>query len=151
MGLRRRRTILEQDRLRVDRLKTCVRGIGVALGVIRQPDLVARSISEHPAPDDMKSGIVYIVRGAGYQKWALFRCPGHEDEIIQLSLMSDRRPRWAVTTDIVGRPTISPSVRQLDKPFAHFWVKRGKVEWCADSGRPAGHLFNETTLCARRR
>ena len=119
------------------RFKTLLRNITVGLGIVRPPDLIRQSVSEHPALDDMKSGTVYVVCGPGYQKWALFRCPGCENNIVQLSLMPGRRPRWIVTTDIIGRPTISPSVRQLDKPFAHFWVKNGAVEWCTDSGRPS--------------
>lgn len=73
--------------------------------------------------------------GPGYEKWAVFRCPKHEDEIIQLSLMQNRRPRWSITLDFLDRPTIHPSVRQLDGAYAHFWVKSGAIDWCADTGR----------------
>ena len=37
--------------------------------------------------------------------------------------------------DFLDRPTIHPSVRQLDGAYAHFWVKSGYVEWCADTGQ----------------
>lgn len=113
-----------------------LRKCAVALGFVRKPDLVGIVVSDHPPPEEMALGIVYIIGGPGYQKWAVFRCPRHEDEIIQLSLMPNRRPRWTVTLDILDRPTIHPSVRQLDGPYAHFWVKAGRVEWCADTGRP---------------
>jgi hypothetical protein len=107
----------------------------VALRLVRRPDLMANLVADHPDPDDMKVGMIYIVGGAGYRKWAYFRCPADHEEIIQLSLMRDRRPRWTVTTDLLGRPTIDPSVRQLDGSYAHFWVRKGRIEWCADSGR----------------
>ncbi len=56
-------------------------------------------------------------------------------EIIQLSLMQNRRPSWDVTIDSLDRPTVSPSVRQLEGSYAHFWIKKGSVEWCGDTGR----------------
>ena len=115
--------------------RTLLRDIAVHLGFIRSPELISQLVFEHPAPEAMQPGIIYIVGGPGYQKWAVFRCPRYKDEIIQLSLMANRRPRWTITTDFIGRPTIHPSVRQLDGSFAHFWVKRGLVEWCVDSGQ----------------
>lgn len=111
-----------------------------AFGFIAKPNLVAMLVSDHPVAEAMNPGVVYIVGGTGYQKWAVFRCPGHEHEIIQLSLMPTRRPRWTVALDFFERPTIHPSVRQLDGSYAHFWVRSGQVDWCSDTGLP----FNET-------
>lgn len=118
-------------------VSTLLRNVAVGLGFIRRPDLIGLLVADHPMPAAMQPGVIYIVGGPGYQKWAVFRCPRYENEIIQLSLMANRRPRWTITADFIGRPTIHPSVRQLDGSFAHFWVKGGRVEWCADSGRRA--------------
>ncbi|MCG6864744.1 MAG: hypothetical protein LJE58_04885 [Thiogranum sp.] len=27
-----------------------------------------------------------------------------------------------------------PSVRQLDGSHAHFWIRKGRIGWCADTG-----------------
>ncbi len=116
-------------------LKKSVREAWIWLGIIPRPELVVRSVGAHPAPQEMEAGVVYLVGSQGFQKWALFRCPGHEEEIIQLSLMPNRRPRWAVTSDFFERPTIDPSVRQLEGSHAHFWVRDGTVAWCADTGK----------------
>lgn len=116
-------------------VSTLLRNVAVGLGFIRSPDLIGQLVSDHPAPAAMQPGVIYIVGGAGYQKWAVFRCPRYEDEIIQLSLMPNRQPCWTIRTDLIGRPTIDPSVRQLDGSFAHFWVKGGRVAWCTDSGQ----------------
>lgn len=116
------------------RLKAVLRNIAVSIGVIRQPAFVVQFLMGHPVPNTIQSGVVYIISDSGFLKWAIFRCPKHEDEIIQLCLMEKRRPRWAVKTDLLGRPTIHPSVRQLEGSFAHFWIKAGHVEWCTDSG-----------------
>ena len=107
----------------------------VWLRVIPRPDLVAQIVSEHPRRECIEPGFIYIVEGQGYKKWAYFRCPADENEIIQLSLMERQRPRWDITIDWLNRPTVQPSVRQLEGSYAHFWIKKGSLEWCEDSGR----------------
>lgn len=109
----------------------------IALRLIPRPAFTACRVADHPDPATMASDRIYIVGGRGYNKWAYFRCPADRDEIIQLALMRERRPRWTVAVDWLGRPTISPSVRQIDGTRAHFWIRRGAVEWCVDSGRGA--------------
>jgi hypothetical protein len=109
----------------------------VWLGLVERPDFHYRSVTDHPSTDSIVPGVIYVLGGPGYQKWAYFRCPAKADEIIQLSLMPGHRPRWEVRTDWLNRPTIHPSLRQLEGSYAHFWVKRGRIEWCPDSGRPA--------------
>lgn len=116
-------------------IKTVWRILLIWLGIIPQPDLLVRVVSDHPAPESIEPGCIYVVGGPGYKKWAYFRCPADTTEIIQLSLMQNRRPRWDVTIDFLNRPTVNPSVRQLEGSYAHFWVKKGCVEWCKDSGR----------------
>lgn len=107
----------------------------VALRLIPRPAYMARLVSDHPDPGAMADGQIYVVGGWGYSKWAYFRCPVDREEIVQLSLMSERRPHWTIAVDWLGRPTIHPSVRQLDGSYAHFWIRKGTVVWCGDSGR----------------
>jgi hypothetical protein len=106
----------------------------VWLSIVRKPDFLLQAVTDHPAPDSIMPGVIHVVGGPGYQKWAYFRCPAKTDEIIQLSLMSNRRPRWENRRAALGRPTIYPSVRQLEGSYAHFWIRKGRVEWCPDSG-----------------
>ncbi len=105
------------------------------LGFFPRPDLIVKFVADHPAPASLEPGCIYVVAVQRYQKWAYFRCPADNNEIIQLSLMSNRRPNWEIKLDWLGRPTLDPSVRQLEGSFAHFWVKNGRVEWCLDTGR----------------
>jgi hypothetical protein len=107
----------------------------IRLRIIRKPDFLARFVSHHPALESIEMGLIYVVGGKGYQKWACFRCPADADEIIQLSLMQNRRPRWQVTVDFLGRPTIHPSVWQQDGSYAHFWIRQGGIVWCPGSGQ----------------
>ena len=116
-------------------LKKLLRDGAAAIGIIRRAELVGVLVSDHPLPEAVEAAKIYIVGGSSHQKWAVFRCPKHEEEIVQLSLMQNRRPRWTITMDFLDRPTIHPSVRQLDRAYAHFWVKSGCVDWCADTGR----------------
>lgn len=123
-------------------LMKLVRDAAVNLRLMRKPDLLAVQVSAHPDPEAMKPGVLYVVGSPEFQKWAVFRCPTNENDIIQLSLMPNRRPRWQVTVDLLERPTIYPSVRQLDGARSHFWVDSGCVQWCADTGRAPSYDFD---------
>lgn len=100
--------------------------------LIGRTDLVARVSPWHPTPDQLQVGSLVVVCDGTLDKWACFRCPGGCGEKIQLSLSQARRPRWAVRLDWLLRPTIEPSVRQLNACRCHFWIKHGQVQWCAD-------------------
>jgi len=102
--------------------------------LIRRTDLVGRVSAQHPAPDRLPAGSLVVVRDGALDKWACFRCPGGCGEKIQLSLNQTRPPRWSVRLDWLQRPTIEPSIRQLNACRCHFWVRDGQVAWCADSG-----------------
>jgi hypothetical protein len=52
-----------------------------------------------------------------------------------LSLNQARHPCWAASIDRLGRPTLHPSVRQLNECKCHFWIREGTVHWCTDSGK----------------
>lgn len=113
-----------------------IRRLLILLGLIRRPDFLIRLVDQHPMDDEIQDGIIYVVGGKGYQKWAYFRCPTERTEIIQLSLMQNHRPRWQVQWDWLERASVHPSVRQTAGSFAHFWVRQGVVNICADSGIP---------------
>ncbi|MEX2166680.1 MAG: DUF6527 family protein [Methyloceanibacter sp.] len=119
----------------MESIRALLRYLLVRLRIIPKPDLLVRPVPDHPAPESMEPGFIYVLGGKGYRKWAWFRCPADTSEIIQLSLMPSRRPRWQVSVDLLGRPSLHPSVRQLAGSYAHFLVKRGRVVWCADSGK----------------
>lgn len=108
----------------------------VALGLARKPDFTVLMMSDHPDESAIKPRRVYVVTSGGHMKWAYFLCPADPTEVIQLSLMTNRRPHWRLTRDWFGRPTIHPSVWQTAGSHAHFWIRGGLVEWCADSGKP---------------
>ena len=104
--------------------------------IIPRTDLVALITPTHPTPDQIKAGEMTIVRD-GIDKWACFACPGGCGETIMLSLSKNRRPRWTVSLDLLNRPSVSPSVRQLTECGCHFWVTDGRILWCKDMVRTA--------------
>ena len=116
-------------------LRNILRTILIWLGFISRPEFLVRIVTDHPARDRVRPGLIYVVEGSGYQKWAYFLCPTGNGDVIQLSLQPKHRPRWEIKFDLLGRPTISPSVRQLEGSYAHFWIRKGHVSWCADTGR----------------
>jgi hypothetical protein len=111
-----------------------VRKILVLLRLIPKPDFVSRGVVSHPNPEDIAPGEIVIVGDVKYRKWACFRCPGGCGETILLSLNKSRRPSWHVFLDWLKRPTLHPSVRQLNECQCHFWIRKGRVDWCKDSG-----------------
>lgn len=116
-------------------LQALLRILLVRLGLIPKPDYLVRIVPDHPERQRILPGVIYVVGGSGYRKWAYFRCPTGNDDVIQLSLQPKHRPCWEVSADMLGRPSVQPSVRQLDGSYAHFWIRDGRVIWCADTGR----------------
>jgi Family of unknown function (DUF6527) len=102
-----------------------------ALGLARKPDLIAELASINPTHEAVQPGKMILVGGPGYRKWAYFRCPCGCGELIMLALT---RSRWTATWDWFRRPSIYPSVRQTSGCHSHFWIRRGLVEWCSDTG-----------------
>ncbi len=107
----------------------------VAARITLRPDVVALVVDRHPTPEELQPGTLFVVQDGRRAKWVCFRCPGGCGEKLQLSLNPSRRPRWAVSLDWLRRPSLSPSIRQMNHCRCHFWIKGGCVEWCRDSGR----------------
>ena len=99
------------------------------------PDFLFRLVSDHPDRDNLPNDKILVVGGKGYQKWAYLKCPCGCGNFIMLSLSKNTRPGWSITVDFFNRPTVYPSIRQTSGCKSHFWVKKGHINWCADSGK----------------
>lgn len=65
------------------------------------------------------------------EDWCVgMRCPCGCGRIIELLLIPEASPRWRVTSDTAGRPTLHPSVHMKDGCKSHFWLRQGRVQWC---------------------
>ena len=105
----------------------------VRLGAARAPAFTAREQAVQPGR--LVGGALVVVRDGTLDKWTCFQCPGGCGERIMLSMSLKRKPRWTTRIDWLGRPSVHPSIRMLNDCGCHFWVHRGRVEWCRDSGR----------------
>ena len=112
-----------------------IRALLLKCGFISKPDFIVNVMNSHPSPEKIDFGHLYLVKGGNVDKWACFRCPDGCNKIVKLSLSQKRRPRWSVSLDLLKRPTVYPSVRELEDCCAHYWIKKGKVCWCSDSGQ----------------
>ena len=117
-----------------------IRNLFIWLHLIDRPNLIGRSIVQHPSPEELVTGVLLIVEDGVVRKWVCFRCPCGCGEKIMLSLAPQRHPHWTVGMDWLRRPTLSPSVRQVTQCRSHYWVRRGRVQWCPDSGPRGGSL-----------
>lgn len=97
-------------------------------------DLLAETTSSFPSGEIPRQKLL-VVRDGHLDKWACLSCPGGCGKTINLSLNPARRPRWNVETDFWQLPTVHPSVHQINDCGCHFWIKNGRIEWCADGQR----------------
>lgn len=107
----------------------------VRTGFLQKPEYLGMEQSKHPSPSQVIPGRIIVVGWKTHKKWAYFKCPCQCGEIVQLPLMPDSRPHWTVFIDRYGYPTIQPSVRRNEGCYSHFWVRKGNVKWCEDTGR----------------
>lgn len=65
------------------------------------------------------------------EDWCVgMRCPCGCGRTIELLLIPEAKPRWDISVDSTGRPTLSPSVWLQRGCRSHFWLRGGRVEWC---------------------
>ncbi|WP_108519109.1 DUF6527 family protein [Bradyrhizobium algeriense] len=103
--------------------------------LLAKPDFLICRATEMPPREILEAGVLVVVGPKRNPKWATFLCPSGCGMPLLLSLSQTRRPRWSVASDWLGRPSLSPSVRRTDGCRCHFWLRRGSVDWCADTGR----------------
>lgn len=117
-------------------LRAGLRSLLSYTGVITKPEMAAVYVIDNPDRETLAPGTLYVVGDKRFQKWAVLRCPCGCGDAIMLSLSKTRRPSWSVEVDWLGRPTLDPSIRQTSGCYSHFWLRRGKLDWCGDTGQP---------------
>lgn len=58
------------------------------------------------------------------------RCPCGCQETVELVVMEGVRPRWDLSVDAHGLPTLHPLVWKQSGCRSHFWLRQGRVVWC---------------------
>lgn len=113
--------------------------MNIALGVIRWwrnvlaglgPRRRLRIIEGDSLPARMPIRDVVLARDDG-EDWCVgMRCPCGCGHVIELLVIAEAKPRWDVSVDIQGRPSLSPSVWLRKGCRSHFWLRNGRVYWC---------------------
>lgn len=86
---------------------------------------VVEDLPEKPLPST-----VYLVGEGEYLWFVAFVCPCGCGELVQLNLLPDARPRWSAEQHPDGTVSVSPSVWRVAGCRSHFFLRRGRVEWC---------------------
>ncbi|WP_369802180.1 DUF6527 family protein [Hyphomonas sp. CY54-11-8] len=74
-----------------------------------------------------------VVAREGDELWAAaFMCPCKCGERIELALIPEASPSWRLTSAAPKAPTLHPSVWRKVGCKSHFWVRKGKVQWCKE-------------------
>jgi hypothetical protein len=81
-------------------------------------------------PASMPRRDLVLARDDG-EDWCVgMRCPCGCADVIELLVIAEAKPRWDVSTDSKGRPSLSPSVWRKTGCRSHFWLRDGCVQWC---------------------
>jgi hypothetical protein len=122
----------EQPQRRGSRMKGLrffLRAIGRRL--LRRSSLFRTRYVEE-LPNAVIPGNLYVVVEDGFLWCAALICPCSCGEALQMSLLSEGRPRWTFAEHKDGTPTLSPSVWRQVGCRSHFFLRRGIIIWCDD-------------------
>ncbi len=85
-------------------------------------------VRDNPRADQVPDGKLIVVGVKNrFAKWAYMKCPSGCGDTIMLSLQRGDDPRWRLTIDEDGLPSLYPSVWKLDGCRSHFILRNGKV------------------------
>ncbi|MCK1298466.1 MULTISPECIES: DUF6527 family protein [unclassified Bradyrhizobium] len=72
-----------------------------------------------------------VLAREGEEDWCVgMRCPCGCGQGIELLLVEEAKPRWDLSVDSSEFPSLKPSVWLQTGCKSHFWLRRGRVEWC---------------------
>lgn len=80
-------------------------------------------------PDSLATRTIYLVGEDGVLWFAALICPCGCNDLVQLSLHREGRPRWTVGVDETGLVSLAPSVWRQVGCRSHFSVSRGRLIW----------------------
>jgi hypothetical protein len=118
-----------------DRLQSYVAAVCLWLRrLFHRGDAYYRIVCVAELPQQLRMSRLYVV-GARSTPWSVaLPCPCGCGERIHLSLLIGDYPRWTLTIDARGRPTLFPSVWRTVGCRSHFFLRRGRLHWCDGNG-----------------
>lgn len=92
-----------------------------------------RYIEGDELPEQFPEFDLVVARERGDLWSAGMLCPCGCGRKLEVMLLAEVRPRWDLSIDSNGYPSLSPSVWVKDGCKSHFWLRRGNIMWCADA------------------
>lgn len=89
----------------------------------------ARFVDER-LPKRLKRRMLYIVQEDGFQEYAAMVCPCGCGDVLHMNLLPDERPCWTFTRHENETASLHPSVWRTKNCGAHFFLRRGEIQWC---------------------
>lgn len=89
-------------------------------------------VVEEALPQKIADKTIYIVQEDGFLEYASMLCPCGCGTMLYMNLIPDMRPFWNVTWHENGTVSLYPSVWRQKTCKAHFWFKKGQVQWCTE-------------------
>ena len=81
-------------------------------------------------PSELPARDLVLTRDDG-DDWSVgMRCPCGCGDTIELMILREARPRWDISVNEAGRPSLHPSVWRKSGCRSHFWVREGRILWC---------------------
>lgn len=82
-------------------------------------------------PDSLNPNVVYVL-GQGKHRWFVaLVCPCGCGKMLQVSLLAGSTPRWRLIEHADdGTVTLEPSVWREIGCRSHFFLRRGRIQWC---------------------
>ena len=98
-----------------------------------------QSTTVNDPPETVIAGRLYLIGDPGQWWLAILRCPCGCGADIQLPMSMGADPCWRVSGSN-DKPSLWPSINRTTGCRSHFFLRRGKIEWCFDVRPAIGQL-----------
>ncbi len=97
-----------------------------------KPKAPLKTVFLEELPKSLDPKIVYVL-GEGQHRWFVtLLCPCGCKAVLQVSLLADAKPRWRLIEHADdGTVTLQPSVWRQEGCRSHFFLHRGRIQWCS--------------------
>lgn len=104
-------------------------------------DQLIRAVMVDEQPDALSPGECYLIGESEFRWFAVLICPCGCGDAVVLNLLTEMRPCWRVEVHPNDVVTFHPSINRTVGCRSHFFVRQGRVAWCApQSIRPQRRL-----------
>jgi hypothetical protein len=96
-----------------------------------KPKVPFKTVLLAELPELLDPGSVYVLGEGQYRWFVAMLCPCGCKAVLQVSLLTDAKPRWRLIEHADdGTVTLQPSVWRLEGCRSHFFLRRGRIQWC---------------------